>query len=76
MMQNLPIQWACCIFPCNPFIDIGDLHKAANLAETQKVDFVYPVTEYRHPTARAMTRNEAGSMSFIDPESELKRTRL
>lgn len=72
--SGMAVDDACCIYPCAPFLQIGDLVKALDLARTQNADFVYSVTEYAHPVQRAMRRLEDGKMQFINPEYELTRT--
>ena len=46
---GMQIEWATCIYPCSPLIQIEDLKHAVGLAETKLVDFVYPVTEWEQP---------------------------
>ena len=67
-------DYVCCIYPCVPFLQIGDLVSALDLADTQNADFVYPVTEYAHPIQRAMRRLPGGQMQFFSPQFELTRT--
>lgn len=69
-----PVEYACCIYPCSPSIVTSDLTAAYRQLVEQKVDFVYPVTEYAHPTQRAMRRLATGQMQFVFPEHELTRT--
>ncbi len=64
----------CCIYPGVPFLEKDDLIKAKNLLERNNVDFVYPVTEYSHPTQRAMRQRTTGQMEFIDSKNEMTRT--
>ena len=64
----------CCIYPCVPFLQVGDLIAALDLTQAQDADFVYPVTEYAHPIQRAMRQLPGGKMQFINPEFELTRT--
>lgn len=67
-------EMACCIYPCVPFLQVGDLVSALNLAMARRADFVYPVTEYAHPIQRAMRRLPDGAMQFFSPQFELTRT--
>ena len=69
-----PSDYACCIYPCAPFIQKDDLVKALDLALEKDVDFVYPVTEYAHPVQRAMRRLPSGQMQLFAPENEMTRT--
>ena len=68
------INSACCIYPGVPFLDPADLINAHSLMDKTGADFVYPVTEFAHPTQRAMRQLASGQMVFIDPKSELART--
>lgn len=67
-------DYACCIYPCTPFLQTDDLTAALNLAQARDADFVYPVTEYAHPVQRAMRQLPDDSMQFLNPELELTRT--
>ncbi|MEY3788590.1 MAG: hypothetical protein RIQ94_142 [Pseudomonadota bacterium] len=68
------VEYACCIYPCVPFLQTDDLISAFNLLQKNNVNFVYPVTEYAHPIQRAMRQLPSGQMQFINPENELTRT--
>ena len=68
------VEYACCLYPCAPFLQADDLISAFNLLQKNNVDFVYPVTEFPHPIQRAMRRISSGQMQFISPENELTRT--
>jgi len=67
-------EYACCIYPCTPFLRPSDLKDACRELEVTGVDFVYPVVEYPHPTFRAMRRTPEGRMQFVFPECEMMRT--
>lgn len=68
------VDYACCIYPCAPFLQVEDLRIALELALTKKADFVYPVAEYAHPIQRAMRQLPEGGMQFYSPQFELTRT--
>lgn len=68
------IEYACCIYPCVPFLKTSDLTAAFGLLQTYDSSFVYPVTEYSHPIQRAMRRLPTGQMQLLQPEHELTRT--
>jgi pseudaminic acid cytidylyltransferase len=72
--KGLEIEYACCIYPCAPFLQVDDLIIAFDLLEHNNADFVYPVTEYAHPIQRAMRQLPTGRMQFINSENELTRT--
>lgn len=68
------IDYACCIYPCVPFLQITDLTDALALMEESNAHFAYPVTDYAHPIERAMRRLSTGKMELFKPEHELTRT--
>jgi len=67
-------DYACCIYPCSPFISSDDLRSTFSEMREQNADFIYPVTEFVHPIQRAMRRLPTGGMEFLTPGSELIRT--
>jgi len=69
-----PVDYACCIFPCSPFILADDLIATLTEVQAQDADFIYPVTEFAHPVQRAMRRLPSGGMQFLSSECELTRT--
>jgi pseudaminic acid cytidylyltransferase len=68
------IEYACCIYPCVPFLQTSDLVDAFALMQESDAHFAYPVTDYAHPIQRAMRRLPTGQMQFFEPEHELTRT--
>jgi len=68
------VEYACCIYPCTPFIDKDDINLSLELAIKSDSNFVYPVTEYPHPIQRAMRQLPTGEMQFYNPQYELTRT--
>jgi pseudaminic acid cytidylyltransferase len=67
-------DYACCIYPCSPFLEADDLVSSLKIAKAEGADFIYPVTEYPHPIQRAMRRLPSGGMQFLSSEFELTRT--
>jgi len=68
------VEYACCIYPCSPFIISSDLEKSFQMLVSSGENYVYPVVEYPHPIFRAMKKSKEGKMKFIYPEYELSRT--
>jgi pseudaminic acid cytidylyltransferase len=68
------IEYACCIYPCVPFLVTSDLEDALELMQINDAFFSYPVTDYVHPIQRAMRRLPSGQMQFLQPEHEIART--
>jgi pseudaminic acid cytidylyltransferase len=69
------IETVCCIYPCAPFIFISDLKIAHNKIKNEKLNFVYPITEYSHPIQRAIKLVD-GTPVFREEEFELTPTQL
>ena len=42
--------------------------------QRKNANFVYPVTEFVHPTQRAMRQLNSGQMEFVNSSNELTRT--
>jgi pseudaminic acid cytidylyltransferase len=68
------IRYACCIYPCNPFLNENDIIATFEILSSLKECFVYPVSLYPHPTQRAMRKLADGSMELINPIYETFRT--
>ena len=68
------IDYACCIYPCVPFLQTTDLSDAFTLMQNSNANFAYPVTDYAHPIQRAMRRFSNGKMELFQPGHELTRT--
>jgi pseudaminic acid cytidylyltransferase len=68
------IDYACCIYPCVPFLQTSDLVVAYDLMQEANAHFAYPVTDYPHPIQRAMRRLPTGKMEFVESIHELSRT--
>ena len=66
-------DYACCIYPCTPFLRSQDLLAAFKLMEQRGFNFVYPVVEYAHPIQRAMYLKDC-KPNFLYPENQLVRT--
>ncbi len=72
--HGLPVDIACCIYPCVPFIQVNDLKAALDLFTETGADYCFPITDFPSAIQRALRRNETGAMSPLHPEFELTRT--
>jgi pseudaminic acid cytidylyltransferase len=52
--KNINPKYVCCVYPCNPFLNIKDIKKAFSLLKNGKNKFIFPVTKYSHPIQRAL----------------------
>ena len=69
------IDYVCCIYPCVPFLQIGDLCSAfALLEDSSSADYSFPVTEFKSAIQRALRRDASGKMKSFSPEYEMTRT--
>jgi pseudaminic acid cytidylyltransferase len=72
--HGLPVDTACCIYPCVPFIQVDDLKATLDLFTETGTDYCFPVTDFPSAIQRALRRSETGAMSPFHPEFELTRT--
>lgn len=68
------INYACCIYPGVPFIQIDDLKRALELLQTSQAAYSFPITEFPSAIQRALRRLPNGQMQPLYPENELTRT--
>jgi pseudaminic acid cytidylyltransferase len=65
---------ACCIYPVNPFLEVGDLNAGLDiLIESNDVSYVLPVCSYPYPIQRGVTLNKE-YVSMLNPEFALTRS--
>lgn len=67
-------DYACCIYPSVPFIQIDDLRGAFASLSCSEADYCFPVTEYPSAIQRALKLLSNGKMQPYFPEFELTRT--
>lgn len=59
------IKNICCVYPCNPFLEIADIHKCFSLLKKNKESFIFPVVRYSHPIQRALKLEKSKNLSYI-----------
>jgi pseudaminic acid cytidylyltransferase len=75
LMEKTPnIDFACCIYPCAPFLRTSDLIKSFEMLRLSTVDYCFPIAEYPSVIQRALVRRENSLISPLFPEYELQRT--
>ena len=72
--KNLKIENVCCVYPCNPFLQINDLKDCLKILKKNKSKFIFPVTNYSHPIDRAFKLNKSGKVKFLKKENANKNT--
>lgn len=68
------INFACCIYPCVPFVQPSDFLDALRLLKSSSADYCFPVAEFPAVIQRALKRGGDGLMHPFYPEHELSRT--
>ena len=68
------VEYACCIYPCVPFIQVADLKCALELLGASHAAYSFPVTEFPSAIQRAMRRLPDGRMQPVCPDYERART--
>ena len=58
LKNKINISNVCCIYPCNPFLQIRDLKKAFNLIKNNRKCFFLSISNYSHPIERAIFFNK------------------
>ena len=64
----------CCIYPCNPFLNLEDLKKANNLLFKSNNYFIFPISKYSHPIERALFINKNNEVNFYKKNFSKSRT--
>jgi pseudaminic acid cytidylyltransferase len=68
------IDYACCIYPCVPFIQTTDIKRALEMLQISQAAYSFPVAEFTSAVQRALRRLPDGRMQPLYPELELIRT--
>lgn len=68
------IDFACCIYPSVPFIQVDDLKAGLDLLKASSLNYCFPVTEFPSAVQRALKRGGGGQTAPLYPEYELTRT--
>jgi len=74
LKKKFKIKYACCVYPCNPFLNSIDLKKSFKVLKKNKNNFVFPITEYTHPIQRALKLAKKNKLIFFTKKYELTRT--
>jgi pseudaminic acid cytidylyltransferase len=67
-------EYACCIYPSVPLINMEDLKGSLNELRRSGADYCFPVTQFPSAIQRALLRDSDGRMSPFFPENEHVRT--
>lgn len=65
--QKQFFDYACCILPTSPLLNISDLKNGLDLMIEKKFDSVKPIVKFSYPIQRALKYNN-GKVEMIKPE--------
>lgn len=70
-----PVALVCCLYPCTPLLEEGDLRAALAMLDTLPADrFVISLAAFPSAIERALRRDGAGHAHPVDPAMSQKRT--
>jgi pseudaminic acid cytidylyltransferase len=67
-------DFVCCIYPCVPFIQVGDLKAGLELLKSSGASYSFPVTEFPSAIQRGLRRTQDARMVPFNPEFEQSRS--
>jgi N-acylneuraminate cytidylyltransferase len=62
-------DYACCIYPCAPFVTAQNLQKSYSKLLEQDLDCVFPIVKYGHPIQRALRIVNTGLIEMFETEN-------
>lgn len=66
--NDIPVEYACCIYATAPFVSAEDLKQGFQLIKDSVSSYVFSVTSYAFPIQRAIWITESGSVAMFNPE--------
>ena len=72
--RNYYFDNVCCVYPCNPFIQISDIKKTFKILKKNKGKLIFPVTNYSHPIERAYSFKNKNDLRFLKTSFMQSRT--
>ena len=67
-------QYACCIYPTAPLLQIDSLINGFDLLKNNELDTVFPVLRFGFPIQRALRMDINSVVSMVQPENLTKRS--
>jgi len=73
--QTGPVDAVCCLYATAPFVRSADLRDGLDkLKQDEQADYVFTVTTYAFPPARALRMDTNGHVAMLNPENETSRS--
>lgn len=74
LLRKKKFEYACCIYPTAPLIDLNHLTKGLNkLISNKNLDVVFPIVRFSFPIQRALCLDH-DRVAFVNPEYQLTRS--
>lgn len=67
-------DFACCIYPCTPLLEVASLLKGQSLLLENQFDCVFPIVPFSFPIQRALRLASNAKISFLENKTALTRT--
>lgn len=64
----------CCIYPCNPFIQVKDLKNSIKILKKNKNNIIFSITNFSHPIERALYFYKKNKLKYVSNYFSNKRT--
>ena len=72
--NGIEFEYACCIYPCAPFVTKEKLSQAYQVLKANNFDSVFPIMEFSFPIQRALKRGKKKEVFFENPQYALTRS--
>ena len=72
--EGCQFDYACCVYPPNPFLQISDLKKGFNKIKSKKFNYVFSATTYKFPFFRSFTHSYKKGIKMIFKKNLEKRS--
>jgi len=72
--KNIYPKYVCCVYPCNPFLNILDIKLGYKLVKNANDKFIFPVSKYSPPINRAFHLDKNLNIFPFALKSSNKRT--
>ena len=65
LKKKYKLKYICCVYPCNPFLNLKDLKNGLKKMIDEKNKFVFSATEYQFPFFRSFVFSKKSGCSMI-----------
>ena len=65
LKKKYKLKYICCVYPCNPFLNLKDLKNGLKKMINEKNKFIFSATEYQFPFFRSFVFSKKSGCSMI-----------